>query len=60
MFTGAGETSSHVTDEDDRVVIDHETVIRLGSIDVIIAYFEAADVAVPALVVEGEEAAGVA
>ena len=57
VFTGADDPCSYMTDEDDRVVIDRATVMRLGSVDAIIAHFEAADVEVPPLVVEGEEAA---
>lgn len=58
VFTGAGDPRSYLTDEDDRVVIERGTVERLGSVEAIRAYFEAADVPVPPLVLEGEASAG--
>ena len=54
VFTGAGKPTSYAADEDDRVVIDRGTVEQLGSIEAITAYFDAADCAVPPLVVEGD------
>ncbi|PAL19382.1 hypothetical protein [Sphingopyxis sp. GW247-27LB] len=54
VFTGAGEPVSYAADEDDYVVIGRGTVEKLGSLDAIIAYFDAADTHVPPLVVEGD------
>ena len=54
VLTGQGQPSSYTADEDDRVMVDRQIVERLGSLSAIIAYFEAADFAVPPLVVEGE------
>ena len=54
VFTGEGEPQSYAADEDDYVVIGRGTVEKLGSFEAIIAYFDAADFKVPALVVEGE------
>lgn len=54
VFTGEGEPISYATDEDDDVVIGRGTAERLSSIEAILAYFDAADVSIPALVVEGD------
>lgn len=55
MFTGLDHPQPYIADEDDRILIDRGIVEKLGSIEEILAYFGAADVAVPPLVVEGEE-----
>lgn len=57
VFTGAGDPRSYLTDEDDCVVIERGTVERLGSVPAILAYLDAADVAVPALTIVDEAAA---
>ncbi|ODT65216.1 MAG: hypothetical protein ABS75_32480 [Pelagibacterium sp. SCN 63-23] len=54
VFTGEGEPTSYAVDEEDYVVIDRGTVQTLGSADAILAYFDAADVTIPALSVEGD------
>ncbi|MFY9349696.1 MAG: hypothetical protein WBL20_17770 [Sphingobium sp.] len=54
VFTGDGAPVSFAADEDDTVVINRGTVEKLASLDAIIAYFDAADVRVPPLVVEGD------
>lgn len=54
VFTGQGEPMSCATDEDDYIVIGRGTVEKLGSIEAILAYFDAANVAIPPLVVEDE------
>ena len=57
VFTGSGEPQCYAADEDDYVLIGRCTVERLGSIEAIIAYFDAADFPIPPLVValrEGE------
>lgn len=56
VFTGDGEPVAYAADEDDRVVIGSETAERLGSIEAILAYFDAADTGVPPLMFEGEAA----
>ena len=47
VFTGTGEPISYPCDEDDHVVIAREHVSRLGSIEAVIAYFDAADLTIP-------------
>ena len=54
VFTGNGEPTSYTADENDRIMIERHTVERLGSVEAITAYFDAADASVPALVVEGD------
>lgn len=54
VFTGEGEPTSFTADEDDRIMVDRFTVEKLGSIEAIIAYFDAADCAIPPLVVEDD------
>ena len=54
VCTGAGEPRSYTADEDDRILIDRGTVEQLGSIDAIFAHLDAADGAVPPLIVDGE------
>lgn len=49
VFTGAREPTSYIADEEDRIMIDRTTVEKLGSVEAIVAYFDAADVAVPPL-----------
>lgn len=52
VFTGSGEPRSYTADEDDRIYVDRSTVEQLGSVEAILAHFDAADAAVPPLVVE--------
>lgn len=47
VFTGEDEPISYVADEEDRVMIDRDTVERLGSIEAMRAQFAAADFVVP-------------
>jgi hypothetical protein len=54
VFTGKGEPIAYIADENDHVVINRATVERLGSIEAILAWFDAADITVPPLVVEGD------
>ncbi|MCM8732434.1 hypothetical protein ACFO8O_15845 [Hephaestia sp. GCM10023244] len=51
VFTGTGEPASYIADENERIVIDRPTIDRLGSFQAILAYFDAADLAVPPLIV---------
>lgn len=53
VFAGEGEPDSYEVNEDDIVLIDRHLVNDLGSVEAIIAYFDAADFKVPPLVVEG-------
>jgi len=57
VFTGAGEPCSYTADEGDRIYIDRATVEQLGSVEAILAHFDAADAAVRPLVVAGEAGA---
>lgn len=53
VFTGTGEPRSFTADENDGVIfIDRGTIEQLGSIEAILAYFDAADTAVPPLIVD--------
>lgn len=51
VFTGSGEVQSYAADEDDYILIGRCTAERLGSFAAIIARFDDADFAVPALVI---------
>lgn len=53
VFTGNGAPQCFAADEDDHVLIGRETVERLGSIEAIRLLFDAADFAVPPLVIGG-------
>lgn len=55
VFTGSGEPQSYAADEDDDILIGRCTVERLGTIEAVIAHFDAADFAVPPLVITGGE-----
>lgn len=52
VFTGSDAPRSFPADVDDHVVIDINTVTRLGSMGAIYAYFDAADFVVPQLAIE--------
>ena len=54
VFSGDGEPVSYPADEDDYVVIGRDKAAALGSIEAILAYFDAADVEIPPLVVKGD------
>ncbi len=49
VFTGDGEPQSYAADELDWVVIGRATAINLGSMEAIIAHFDAAEVEIPPL-----------
>ncbi len=51
VFTGTGEPMSFAADEDDHVLIGRETAEQLGSVEAIRAHFDAADFAVPPLII---------
>lgn len=51
VATGDGSSLSYAVTEDDEVVISRGTVEKLGSLEAIIAHFDAAEFAVPALLV---------
>lgn len=51
IFTGQGEMSIFPVDEEDDVLIDRATVMQLGTMEAILAYLDAADFAVPPLVI---------
>ena len=50
VFTGGGDIRLFVVDEADTVLVSRETVERLGSIAELRAHFDAADLAVPPLI----------
>ena len=51
VFDGSGDPRSYDADESDRVFVDRTTVERLGSLEAILAHFDAADFTMPPLVV---------
>lgn len=51
VFTGSGEPRSYAADEDDYILIGRSTAERLGTFAAIVAHFDAADFAVPPLVI---------
>ncbi|MBL8650996.1 MAG: hypothetical protein JNL35_11410 [Sphingopyxis sp.] len=54
VFRGEGAADSFIVDESDRVLIDRGEVERRGSIEAVLAYFDAAEFTVPPLVVDGD------
>ena len=52
VFAGAGSPASFIADEEDRILVDRESVERLGSIDALLGHFDAADIAIPPLIVD--------
>ena len=54
VFTGDGAPWSYIADECDRILVDRATVEQLGSIEAILAHFDAANAVLPPLAVEGE------
>ena len=53
VFTGVGEPVSFVADEEDRILIDRDTLERLGTIEAVRLHFDVADFVVPPLRIEG-------
>lgn len=51
VFTGCGEPHGYAADEDDYILVGRCNVERLGSIEAVIAHFDAADFVVPPLAV---------
>lgn len=51
VYSGSGEPRSYAADEDDYILIGRCTTERLGDFAAIIAHFDAADFAVPPLVI---------
>lgn len=47
VFTGEGEVRLYAATDDDTMVIDRETVVRLGSVEAIVEYLDTADAAPP-------------
>ncbi len=54
VFTGEGEPTSYPADEGGFVVMGRGTAEKLGSLEAIIAWFDAADFPVPPLIVEAD------
>ena len=54
VFAGAGEPVSYDADENDRIVVHRQTVERLGSVEAVLAHFDAADFVLPPLFVEDQ------
>ena len=50
VFDGDGEPHSYDADENDRIFVVRATVERLGSVEAILAHFEAADFTLPPLI----------
>lgn len=53
---GDGNALSYAVTEDDDVVVSRSTVVALGSLEAVLAHFDAAEFAVPPLVVIGDPA----
>ncbi|OUC56757.1 hypothetical protein CA262_08130 [Sphingobium sp. GW456-12-10-14-TSB1] len=58
VFTGEGEPVSYPADEAGHVVMNRGTAERLGSLEAIVAWFDAADFRVPPLIIEGDPVDG--
>ncbi|EXS69403.1 hypothetical protein [Sphingobium sp. Ant17] len=56
VFTGEGGPASYPADEGGYVVLNRGTAEKLGSLEAIIAWFDAADFRLPPLIVEGDPA----
>lgn len=54
VFRGEGTPDSFIVDESDRVLIDRHEIVRRGSVEDILVYFDEAEFTVPPLVVEGD------
>ncbi|TGX49044.1 hypothetical protein E5A73_19545 [Sphingomonas gei] len=57
VFRGEGTSTSYTATEDDEIVVAREKIEQLGSLEAVLAHFDAADFAVPPLAVEGDESA---
>lgn len=55
VFERGTEPEYYAADEVDEVVITRRMVEKLGSIEAILAYFDAADITIPPLVVDGDD-----
>jgi hypothetical protein len=55
IYRGEGTLASYVVTEDDEVVIARGTIEQLGSLEAVLAHFDAADFAVPPLAVDGDD-----
>jgi len=55
VHRGEGAVASYVVTEDDEVVIARAAIEQLGSLEAVLAHFDAADFAVPPLAVEGDD-----
>ena len=51
VFDGSGDPRSYDADESDRMFVDRATVERLGSVEAILAHFDAAEFVLPPLVI---------
>lgn len=58
VYWGEGVPDSFIADESDRVLIDRGEVERRGSIEAILAYFDAAEFTIPPLEIEDDRATG--
>lgn len=54
VFDGDGDPRSYDADENDRIFVDRSTVERVGSVEAILAHFDAAEFALPPLTLAGE------
>lgn len=57
VFTGEGEPQSYSVDEEDYVLVGRDVIRRLGSLDAIFSYFDAADFTIPRLSLPGDPSA---
>ncbi|OQW70218.1 MAG: hypothetical protein BVN33_17720 [Proteobacteria bacterium ST_bin13] len=55
IYRGEGTLASYVVTEDDEIVIARGTIEQLGSLEAVLAHFDAADFAIPPLAVEGDD-----
>src|SRR3546814_13882239 len=58
VFTGSGEPQCYAADEDDYILIGGCTVERLGTMETVIAHFDAADFTIPPLARSEERRVG--
>lgn len=58
IFRGEGAPDSFIVDEADRVLIDRHEVVRRGSVEAVLGYFDEAEFEVPPLIVERDLAVG--
>src|SRR3546814_19980117 len=55
VFTGSGEPQCYAADEDDYILIGGCAVERLGTMETVIAHFDAADFTIPPLAIVPDE-----